>query len=330
MGYWHGDAARYLKAQLVAVVDPDARKGNPLAQAMRVGTVAKDLSEILEQGIHAVHICSPLSTHFALTRQAAEAGLHALVEKPLAESAEEASVLLDIAQRNSTVLCPTHQMAFQDCMQAVAKAMDGLEEIAAIDIRICSAGGIGRTERELDALIADILPHPLSIIRKLWPDASWKPHLWTVNHPRPGELRVNGEHAGTLFSILLSMHARPTCFDATVYGHRGAITLDFFHGFAVRHDGRASRLRKIARPFESAIRVFSTASINLLGRGLRGELAYPGLRNLVRSFYAAAQGEAPTPIPREDIVAIAVARDIISQRAMDQTCHGSERAGQDW
>jgi predicted dehydrogenase len=321
MGYWHGRTARYLEAQLVAIFDPDAKRANFLTRKLSAGDVAEDPSDILRRGIDAVHICSPLSTHVALTRQTMEAGVHTLVEKPLAETAEDCRILFDIAQRNSAILCPVHQMAFQDCMTAAVAAITDLGEIALIDIRICSAGGAARSERNLDELICEILPHPLSIMRKLWPQASWEPQHWLVSHPRPGEILVSGEHAGALLSVLVSMHARPTCFEVILYGHRGAIVLDLFHDFAVRHHGRVSRLHKIARPLTSAIKVFGTASVNLLSRGLRGETAYPGLRNLVRAFYAAARGESPVPIPREDVVAVAIARDIISQRTTDAYRH---------
>jgi predicted dehydrogenase len=321
MGYWHGRTARYLEAQVVAILDPDAKRANFLARKLRVGAVAEDPSDILRQGLDAVHICSPLSTHAALARKAMEAGVHALVEKPLTETAEDSRTLFDIAQRNSTILCPVHQMAFQDCMTAAQGAIAELGEIALIDIRICTAGGIGRPERNLDELISEILPHPLSILRKLWPHANWEPQQWFVSHPRPGEILVSGEHAGALLSVLVSMHARPTCFEMVLRGHRGSILLDFFHGFAVRYHGTASRLNKIARPLTSSITVFGIASVNLLSRGWRGEVAYPGLRNLVQAFYAAVRGESPMPIPIEDVIAVAIARDIISQRAADAYRH---------
>jgi predicted dehydrogenase len=250
-----------------------------------------------------------------------EAGVHVLVEKPLAETAEDSRILFDIAKRNSTILCPVHQMAFQDCMTAAEGAIADLGEITLIDIRICSAGGTARSEGNLDELISEILPHPLSVMRKLWPHASWEPQHWFVSHPRPGEILVSGEHAGALLSVLVSMHARPTCFEMVLRGHRGSILLDFFHGFAVRHNGGASRLHKIARPLTSSMKVFGTASVNLLSRGWRGEVAYPGLRNLVRAFYAAVRGESPVPIATEDAIAVAVARDIISKRTTDAYRH---------
>jgi predicted dehydrogenase len=89
MGYWRGRAARHVGSQVVAVVDPDAKRAKRLARACRAAAAVTDLSELAGDGVDAVHICSPTSTHRALATQALEAGIHVLVEKPLAESADQ-------------------------------------------------------------------------------------------------------------------------------------------------------------------------------------------------------------------------------------------------
>jgi predicted dehydrogenase len=297
MGHWHGRAAGRLGAKLVAIVDPDRGRANALARRLRVGMTADDMSALLREGcVDAVHICSPPSTHAALARGAIESGVHAFVEKPLVRCAEGTRRLVDIARRHGVVLCPVHQIAFQDGIEHAAQALAELGEPCMIDIRICSAGGIGRTEGELDEILGDILPHPLSILRRFWPHAGLEPQHWFVSRPRAGELSASGMHAGAHLSMLISMHARPTRFEMMVCGQRGAVQLDFFHGFAVRHDGRVSRWRKAAQPFGAALKVFGAASVNLAFRGLHGEVAYPGLRRLMQAFYAATRGEAPPPI----------------------------------
>src|SRR5260370_19805891 len=111
--------------------------------------------------------------------------------------------------------------------------------------------------------------------------------------------------------MLISRHARRTRFDMMISGTGGAVQLDFFHGFALRHDSRVSRFRKAARPFGVALKQFGAASGHLVKRGLRGEVAYPGLLSLTRAFYAAVLRESPSPISAEDIIAVAAARDAI-------------------
>jgi predicted dehydrogenase len=311
MGYWHSRTARHVGSQVVAIVDTDPNRAKKLARTCQVATVVTQVSELHDSGLDAVHICSPALTHGSLAAQALDLGIHVLVEKPLAESADETRRLLGIAERNGLILCPVHQIAFQACIMDAAEALATLEGPCAIDFRICSAGGAGRSESDLDEIVGNIVPHPFSVLRRLWPHAAWEPHRWFVIRPRPGELLMGGEHAGALLSLLVSMHARPTCFEMTVHCRRGAIALDFFHGFAIRYDGKVSRFRKIVHPFANSLKLFGAASRNLISRGLRTELAYPGLQQLTRAFYSAVRGSGPPPISADNAIAIAVARDTI-------------------
>jgi predicted dehydrogenase len=319
MGYWHGREARRQGAHILGVVDPDEQRAARLARTLRAPRIAKNATELFQPGhIDAVHVCSPLDTHGALTALAINCGIHALVEKPLTESAQEAARLLGSAREHGVVLCPVHQIAFQDGVLDAAGALKGLGRLAAIDFRICSAGGAGRPERELDAIVTEILPHPLSVLRKLWPKAPLEPQLWGLNRAREGELLISGQHANALLSVLISMHGRPPCFEMTIRGEQGTVRVDFFHGFATVHHGGASRARKLLRPFYDAGKSLSAASINLLRRGARGETAYPGLRRLIGSFYAAARGEAPSPIDPGDIMAVATAGDTMLVRLLSR------------
>lgn len=326
MGYWHGREARRQGAHILGVVDPDEQRATRLARALRAPRIAKEATELLQPGhIDAVHICSPVATHTALAALAIKCGIHGLVEKPLTESAEETGRLLDSAREHAVVLCPVHQIAFQDGVRDAARPLQRLGGVSAIDFRICSAGGAGRLERELDAIVAEILPHPLSVLRKLWPNTPLEPRLWCLNRPREGELLLSGQHANALLTVLISMHGRPPCFEMTIRGERGTVCVDFFHGFASVHHGGASRTRKLFRPFYDAGKLFGVALINLLRRGVRGEPAYPGLRALIGSFYAAARGEAPSPIDPGDIMAVAIARDTILAGLLPRTAMHRDR-----
>jgi Oxidoreductase family, NAD-binding Rossmann fold len=96
MGYWHGRTARHTGSQVVAIVDTDVNRAKKLARSCRAAMVATEVSELHDIGLDAVHICSPALTHGSLTAQALDLGIHALVEKPLAESADETRRLLSV------------------------------------------------------------------------------------------------------------------------------------------------------------------------------------------------------------------------------------------
>jgi hypothetical protein len=118
-------------------------------------------------------------------------------------------------------------------------------------------------------------------------------------------LLVDGLVGGVSVSVHVSMAGRPPVNQLRLVADRGSIHADLFHGFAYAEGGAASRSGKITRPFVVAVRQGAAATGNLLWRTLRGELAYPGLRELVRRFYGAAAGEMPNPIPPAETLAVA-------------------------
>jgi predicted dehydrogenase len=118
-------------------------------------------------------------------------------------------------------------------------------------------------------------------------------------------------------SIRVSMHGRPTVSSLLLIGERGTLQADLFHGFVVRQPGEVSRRRKIVQPFGLAGALFGTAGVNLAGRAWRRELAYPGLRELMRRAYAAAGGACPPPIEPADVLDVATSVERITLSIAD-------------
>lgn len=265
---------------------------------------------------HVVHICTPLSSHLPLTLQAIEAGVHALVEKPLTQMAGETQLLLRRAQEKGVHVCPVHQFGFQDGVARAAEALDSLGDVLHANFTICSAGGRAETGVALDTIIADILPHPLSILQVLWPCNPLQANNWTAQSRRVGELHVHADTGSIPVNLYISMNARPTRCDLDILCSGGSIHLNFFHGYAVVRHGRPSRMDKIAQPFRFAGKTFAVAAANLAGRALRREMAYPGLGALINRFYAAAKGAGRNPISARDTLDAAIAREHVIQQAI--------------
>lgn len=312
---WHVRAARRAGAELAAIVDLDENRAREAAASLGITVAARRLSTIVEAGrLDAVHIATPASAHSALVREAIAAGLHVLVEKPLAETAKETEALVQLAEHARVVLCPVHQLPFQDGALKAAAGIAIIGKPAAIAMRLFSAGGTGLDRSAMDWVVGEILPHPLSVLCAFWPDAPLDAHWWSVYSPAPGELMFAGEHAGALLSITISLSGRPPRLDMTIAGARGSIDIDFFHGYRVFSVGRVSRMQKTLQPFATASAHLMLAGLNLAGRALRGETAYPGLDRLVERFYAAVCGMAGSPIAAAETVAIAAARDSMLMR----------------
>jgi predicted dehydrogenase len=316
MGRWHAYAARRQGAAVAAIVDPDLDRAKDLARRSGGAAVFDSMTAMSAvESVDVVHVCAPLSSHAALTLRALESGAHALVEKPLARSAKETGTVVEAAATAGLLVCPVHQFAFQRGIDRVAARLPSLGAARNIAFDIRSAGGEGQDADALDGIVADILPHPLSILRRLWPEEPLDPGAWQAVRAGPGEVAITGEFSGALLSIAVSMGARPTCCSLAVHGGRGSAEVDLFHDFAVFEEGTVSRAHKIARPFLRSGKALAAATANLTGRALRREPAYPGLSPLVGAFYAAVRADAPAPISTDDTLAVAVARDGLIQKA---------------
>ena len=82
-------------AQVVAICDIDEAKARAKAQAFNIPNVYTDFRTMIErEKLDAVDIVTPVGTHAALTRLAADAGLHVSCQKPLTPTVREAEDLI--------------------------------------------------------------------------------------------------------------------------------------------------------------------------------------------------------------------------------------------
>lgn len=91
---------------LKVVGDADRNVAASVANAFRA-EVAADPERALE-GLDAVVIATPTATHHDLAAKALEQGVHVLVEKPIAETAEQAKDLVQRARKSGRVLAVGH------------------------------------------------------------------------------------------------------------------------------------------------------------------------------------------------------------------------------
>jgi hypothetical protein len=166
----------------------------------------------------------------------------------------------------------------------------------------------GGSDARRDSILVEVFPHPLSIVRDLLAAPPTEID-WRIESPGPGEFRAQGRAGASTVSVLVSLSARPTESSLVLRGEGGTAHVDFFHGFAFAESGRVSRGRKIARPFDQALRRAGAAGGNLTRRALRREPAYPGLRTLVREFYDAVRAGKEVPIAPVATIDVAAARD---------------------
>jgi predicted dehydrogenase len=122
-----------------------------------------DYHEILaDPKIDAVAIATPVSTHFALAREALRAGKHVLVEKPLAASSQEALQLIEEAERRKRVLLVDHTFVYTGAVRKIRElvASGDLGDIYYYDsVRV----NLGLFQHDV-SVIWDLGVHDLSIM----------------------------------------------------------------------------------------------------------------------------------------------------------------------
>lgn len=316
MGRWHANYLRRADADLVAIYDRDPSRSEKLvSEAQSSTSIAESAADLLSGfGLDSLHICTPLDSHFELASKALEAGVHVVVEKPLASDTRQTRELLKIAGEHQRILCPVHQMGFQHGVQDTLKQLATLGEILQMRFVTCSAGGEGSSAGALNDIVADILPHPLSLVQTLKPEIDIEAIDWKGTSARAGDLSILGTQSGVMTDISISMTSRPTRCEMSLYCSKGRAFLNFFHGYSVIETGKASRAQKAIQPFKYSIREFLLAGANAIRRLAGRELAYPGLNDFLGAYYRAVINGDEPPVSPDQVLAIAKTREDISSR----------------
>jgi predicted dehydrogenase len=312
MGRWHAHAITRAGGRVVAIVDADVRRGETLAARISgKPAVVEDVgSLLLRHSVDVVHVCTPVASHEQVTGAALDAGVHTLVEKPLAADSTTVERLHARAAEQGVLLCPVHQFLFQRGILSAARWLSDLGTVRHFELVACSAGAdLGSTD-DREQVARDILPHGLALARRLL-GAGWLESGWYMAPGERGEIHAATACGPTSISITVSMSARPTENSLTIRCDRGTVRANLFHGYASLEQGTPSRLDKLTRPFAGAALVLGAATGNLARRAVRGESAYPGLRELVERFYRATTGASGAPIGAAESIDVARARDRI-------------------
>jgi len=310
MGRWHAHAISRAGGRVVAIVDADGARADALAaRCPGKPAIATDVGYALSRhAVDVVHVCTPIETHEQVVGAAIDARAHVLVEKPVAPDAESVERLHARAREQGVLLCPVHQFLFQPGILQAERWLLDLGTVRHFEMVACSAGADQGDENAREQVARDILPHGLALARRLL-GRSWLECGWYMAAGDAGEIRAATSGGPTSISLVVSMRARPTENSLTIRCDRGTIRANLYHGFSSLERGEPSRFEKLSRPFAGAALVFGAATGNLARRVLRGESAYPGLRELVTRFYSATVDRSDSPIGASESVDVARARD---------------------
>ncbi|MFN7980799.1 MAG: Gfo/Idh/MocA family oxidoreductase [Vicinamibacterales bacterium] len=148
-------------ATLVAVADTNRPRADEIAAANNTRAVY-DARELIGQ-VDAVSIAAPTEQHLAIALPFLEAGVHVLVEKPMARTLDEADTMIAAAKKSGAVLAVGHTERFNPAVEAARPLLK--------DPRFIEVHRLGTfPERSLDIdVVFDLMIHDLDIVLSLVP-----------------------------------------------------------------------------------------------------------------------------------------------------------------
>jgi len=166
-GYWGPNLVRnFIEApdsEVVAIADLNSER-LALAQTRYPGIeMTTDYRELLSNPrIDAIAIATPVSTHFDLAMQALQAGKHVLVEKPIAATSEQASELIEKADRYKRVLMVDHTFVYTGAVRKIQELIAG-NTLGNIYYYDSARVNLGLFRHDIN-VIWDLAVHDLSIM----------------------------------------------------------------------------------------------------------------------------------------------------------------------
>ena len=170
-GYWGPNLARAaadggLRVEVIADLSAAARE-----RASRRHPAARLVGDwrelVADPAVDAVMVATPVCTHFDVAMAALRAGKHVLVEKPMAETVERASLLVEEAARRSLVLMVDHTFVYTGAVQTIS-SMIARGEVGGVYYYDSTRVNLGLFQRDVN-VVWDLAVHDFAIMDHLLP-----------------------------------------------------------------------------------------------------------------------------------------------------------------
>ena len=162
MGWHHARVLSLLRdAELVGVADPDADRGRLATEQFGCRWFADYRTMLTE--VEAVCIAVPTLLHHPVGMACLEAGLHVLIEKPIAASQDEATALIQAARTAGRLLQVGHIERFNPAFRELIKVVAN-EEVVVLEGRRHSP----HADRANDvSVVLDLMIHDIDLVLEL-------------------------------------------------------------------------------------------------------------------------------------------------------------------
>ena len=148
--------------EFAGVFDPDTARATEVADQFG-GIAFRDFNALLDD-VEAATVASPTSTHAAVARRAMDAGLHLLIEKPMAASVDEARHIVERSDASDRVLLVGHVELFNPAVAELRRTLAG-RKVRHVTLRRIAPF----TSRCLDTnVVSDLMIHDINLVQNLF------------------------------------------------------------------------------------------------------------------------------------------------------------------
>ncbi len=209
-------------ARLVAVVDSNVERAKALAEPLGAWYGPSPEPRLGE--VQAVNIAVPTVHHLAVARPLIERGIHVLIEKPLAQSVEDADAMVQLARKHGVVVQVGHTERFNPAVRAVERM--GLRPKFVETHRISPF-----TFRSADVgVVFDLMIHDIDILLNLMRDEVARVDAVGVNVLGPHEDIANARvmfRGGGVANLTTSRLALKTERKLRAFAENAYVSLDY-------------------------------------------------------------------------------------------------------
>lgn len=170
-GYWGPNLARNFNSnpnmKFTSICDFSSDR---LAVAKRLYPNVElfdNVDDFFKNGLDAVAIATPVSTHFPLAQKAIEAGKHVWIEKPFTDNVQNAETLLELAAKKNKSILIDHTFIYTGAVRKIKSLIDK-NELGDLMYYDSTRINLGLFQQDVD-VIWDLAAHDLSIMDYFMP-----------------------------------------------------------------------------------------------------------------------------------------------------------------
>lgn len=244
---------------LAGISDVDQKRVETMATQFKTKAFT-DYKKMLAEGLDAVSVVVPTKMHTQVVLDALDMGAHILVEKPIADTAENAELMIEAAKKAGRILMVGHIERFNPAVIKLKEIMDSGTLGKIVSISTKRVGPYNPRIRDV-GVILDIGVHDIDIISYLYGKKissvyaiagadihSFEDHASII-------LRMDHNFAGVVETNWLTPHK---VRQLTAIGLKGVAYLDYINQTVQLHDNEWIRKAKVepSEPLKNELEYF--------------------------------------------------------------------------